>query len=636
MNEVEYTYLKNPQDLEKVIDGVRNIVFDIEADGLLNEVSKIHCLAFEAKGEIYLLTSYGLIRKFIEEVDGLVGHNIIDYDIPAIEKVIGVKYEGNIIDTMGISWYLNTNPGSKHGLEHYGEVYGFPKVEIDDWENLYLGEYMQRCAVDVKINYLLFQDQLKYLANIYRDEKGLKKVLNYIKFKLDTLDSQKERPLQVDLYKTVGNIEILEKEISPKFETLKKVLPKVPKKVKRNKPKVLKRKDGSISAHGERWYNLLKEKGLPEDFEGPVEVITRYEEPNPGSPQQIKDWLFSIGWVPCTFEERKNTKGEINSVPQVRVEGELVESVKRLVSKEPAIEALEDMGVLSHRKTFLEGILRDVNDDGELKASAYGFTNTMRYRHRNFVNVPKVQTKYGEYIREIFVPRKEEVMIGADLSKLEDSTKMHYIFPYDPEYVKEMMTEDFDSHLDVAVAANLITKEQAEAHKRGEASFSVERDMGKQVNFSALYGIGPTALAKALGVPVREAKKLLEAFWRRNWAVEQVAKDTSVRKIGEQLWLLNPVSKLWYPLRYKKDIFSTLNQGTGVYCFDVWVAHLNNLGIFPSAQMHDEVIIYCKKGEEEEFERKMLLAMERANKDLKLNVELKVDIKFGPNYAEVH
>jgi hypothetical protein len=35
------------------------------------------------------------------------------------------------------------------------------------------------------------------------------------------------------------------------------------------------------------------------------------------------------------------------------------------------------------------------------------------------------------------------------------------------------------------------------------------------------------------------------------------------------MWLYNPVSKFWYSAIYK-DIFSTLNQGTGVYCFDTW------------------------------------------------------------------
>ena len=72
------------------------------------------------------------------------------------------------------------------------------------------------------------------------------------------------------------------------------------------------------------------------------------------------------------------------------------------------------------------------------------------------------------------------------------------------------------------------------------------------------------------GMSKSEAKKLLEAFWSRNWAIEKVASSLRVRELFNGMWLKNPVSGFWYSLRSDKDRFSTLNQSTGVYCFDSW------------------------------------------------------------------
>jgi len=65
-------------------------------------------------------------------------------------------------------------------------------------------------------------------------------------------------------------------------------------------------KDGTASAHGQRWFDLLQENGLPLHFDDEVEVIKKWEDPNPNSTDQVKDWLYSLGWQPCTFKYNKN------------------------------------------------------------------------------------------------------------------------------------------------------------------------------------------------------------------------------------------------------------------------------------------------------------------------------------------
>lgn len=118
-------------------------VFDLESNGLLDTVDKIHCLSFRvydsmteiASGSI---TDYEQIKKFISNQEVLVGHNIIRYDIPVLKKILNLDIKATLIDTLGISWYNYPVPKFKHGLGPWGERLGFgkPVVEDDEWAGL--------------------------------------------------------------------------------------------------------------------------------------------------------------------------------------------------------------------------------------------------------------------------------------------------------------------------------------------------------------------------------------------------------------------------------------------------------------------------------------------------------------------
>jgi DNA polymerase I-like protein with 3'-5' exonuclease and polymerase domains len=148
--------------------------------------------------------------------------------------------------------------------------------------------------------------------------------------------------------------------------------------------------------------------------------------------------------------------------------------------------------------------------------------------------------------------------------------------------------------------------------------------------------VGKDKLARETGLSVSDAKKLIEAYWKRNWAVKQLSEDTITKKVNGELWLFNPVSRFWYSLRNEKDIFSTLNQGTGVYCFDTWIRVVRKKRSQLTAQFHDETILSIKKGSEEKCEQLLKDSIQEVNNLLKLNVNLDVDVQFGHTYAEIH
>jgi DNA polymerase I-like protein with 3'-5' exonuclease and polymerase domains len=100
--------------------------------------------------------------------------------------------------------------------------------------------------------------------------------------------------------------------------------------------------------------------------------------------------------------------------------------------------------------------------------------------------------------------------------------------------------------------------------------------------------------------------------------------------------MYNPVSRLWYSLREEKDIFSTLNQGTGVWAFDTWIKHVRSRRPQLTGQFHDEIILQVRKGNREKCEELLRWAIDETNKELSLHRELDIDIQFGDNYAAIH
>jgi hypothetical protein len=611
-------------------------VFDIETDGLLDELTKIHVMSWSNDmGEVKHTHDYDEMRYVLLNSETLVGHNIIRFDIPAVERVLGIKVTARLVDTLALSWYLN-HDRMKHGLEGYGVDYGVPKPVIKDWNTLTPEEYAHRCNEDVKINNRLWRDLDMKLNKLYQDPTEKDRLVDYLTFKLDCAREQEELRWKLDVDKAQAAYDEI---LSLKEEKVDQLADAMPKKVLTRvatQPKVMHKKDGDLSSHGEKWVALCKEYKQPVTTQSFV-VKTGEERGNPNSNDQVKDWLYSLGWTPRTFKFLRDKKtGEERQIEQVRKNSDLCESVRSLASVDPAVDVLDGLTVLTHRagilKSFLEG-----HKDGWLQAGVAGLTNTFRFKHfKPLVNLPSVDKPYGDVIRGCLTCPEGYVLCGADMTSLEDTTKRHYMKPLDPDYVQEMSREGFDPHLDLALHAGVITQQDIDKHNSGERSLKSLRKNYKVVNYSATYGVGAAKLARETGMKQKEAKTLLDAFWSRNWAIEKVASKLQTRELFGGMWLKNPVSGFWHSLRSEKDRFSTLNQSTGVYCFDKWVKECRGMGLETIGQFHDEVIVLTKEGDEDKVENIMQMAISNVNHEVNLNVPLGTDVQFGNTYADIH
>jgi hypothetical protein len=461
-------------------------VFDCEGDGL--NPTKLYCLAAcSPQGKnVFVTNDYDKMRKFLLSAKVLIGHNIRRWDIPHIERILGIKITAKLVDTLSLSWYLYPERFN-HGLDGWGEDLGVKKPVITDWLNQTQEEYEHRCSEDVKINVMLWNKMYRYLFDIYGSSDGVWKLLKYLDFKLYCAMLQERSQWKLDIENAEQALAELTELQSQKIDTLARKMPPVPVVTFKHKPKRFLNKDGSYSKMGMDWMALLSERKLPPSHEEPIEITKGYEQGNPNSTSQIKDWLTTLGWVPRTFKEVKNkTTGEVKSNSQINLEhGKgICGSIKALYPKEPSLELLDGLSVLQHRIGILKGFLRD-QENGWIKAQVAGLTNTLRFKHTTIVNLPKPGKLYADGIRASLVAGEGMILCGADMSSLEDRIKQHFIYPYDPDFVKEMMEEGYDPHLSLALSASAVTIEQVLKYKDGtDKGISPTRDVFKNGNYA--------------------------------------------------------------------------------------------------------------------------------------------------------
>ena len=118
------------------------LVFDLESNGLLNDVTRIHCLViydsetdetlvYNDEGDTEPITR-GVQR--LEDAEIIAGHNVISYDIPCLRKIYPwFTPTALVVDTLLLSRLYHTdllNIDRKHKWKGMGpQLYGRHSLE---------------------------------------------------------------------------------------------------------------------------------------------------------------------------------------------------------------------------------------------------------------------------------------------------------------------------------------------------------------------------------------------------------------------------------------------------------------------------------------------------------------------------
>ncbi|QHJ79832.1 MAG: hypothetical protein [Caudoviricetes sp.] len=633
---------------------------DIETTGLIHQMMKQEFPRLHNIGYIDALTKKETciewtdrkrIQDFLDTGPTLVMHNGMTFDKEALAFLGFDVSKVTIIDTLYWSWYLQPYR-PKHGLEGYGEEFGVPKPVIDDWENQTQEEYNFRVMQDCRIQMKLFEQQYLQLLAIYKTPSEVRRFTDYLMSKAKQQVIQQRTRWKLDIPKLHELLEEWKPQVAIKEAALEASMPRITEWALMTRPAKCHKKDGTLSATGAKWKAVCDANKL--DWQDPKIVLKKikgYKEPNAASHAQVKDWLFSLGWVPQTMKYVRNKEtGEGKEIPQITTKDkddnpDICQSVKDLAEENPGagIEHLIGLGVVRNRISIAENWLKNADEDGYIVAGCGGLTNTLRLKHRGLVNIPSDRVFGGKELRSCLLSEEGYESLGSDLSSLEDRCKHNFQWKYDPEYVKKQLAPDYDAHLAIGVAGGFITEEISQRHKDGIEKCKL-RPQFKTTNYACQYGAGAATIARAAKCDLKQGEALHAAYWKLNWSIKEVSKNTTVKTIDGQMWQLNPVNGFWYSLRNEKDRFSTLCQGTGAYVFDVWcnevIAICNErYGQDPKlcGQFHDELILQVRLGTRDLWVKLVgEEAMVRTNAILKMNRDVACDVQFGTNYSEIH
>lgn len=631
------------------------VVIDLEADGLLDTVSKIHCMSYSVDGKpAVTLTEVDKMNKLMEKIKDydawIVGQNWLGYDQHVCERFLDVKPDrSRVIDTQLLLQLYHPNISrakdcpktfagkrvGKHSLAHMGywlaEKGWIPKdlkkIEHEDWTTL-TPEMIKRCESDVELTVELF------LFLLQKEETGKRYYREEAEFKYQ-LAKQEAYGFRFDM----GSARELEAKVSNRMTELENsVWSKLPYRVIQGREIKVRTKTGAYSAAFRKWFDSLE--GPPMDirsFEGTFTRVT-FEKPNLNSPQQLKEVLESLGWEPDEWNYKKEEDAS-GKKRFVRDGGKLVKTTAKVTESSleafapdsPLAKEIKEFLQLSSRHGLIAGLIEAAEADGRVHGGGKSCgADTGRVTHYGIVNVPKAADNIllGKEIRSLFIAGEGTCLMGCDWSNLENVLAANLTYRFDGGAYADIVLNG-DSHSNTAKIVSEMTKKPC------------SRDIGKRVNYAILYGAGAGKMAEITGMDFQTAKRFVETFWRRNAGLGELKKFLEEQASSGYIKGIDG-----RPISVENKRHAVLNayiQGAGSIATKLLTNEVSRLlgdetWLKQVLHYHDE--FQCELPDDEVHKDKarslVLLAVDKVNEAFKFKFPLKADIKFAYTWAGSH
>ena len=460
------------------------LVFDLETDGLLDTVTKVHCLniidratgkRLRFNGGVYgsgdKARRDGTIEEGVEllrKADVIAGQNVIAYDIPVLDKLFGFKPTGKVFDTRTASrviWpnladidfaairagkrpvdfqskgYVGSNKLAAWGFR-LGEYKGDfnPKDYGYTWATCpFMLEMSDYCEQDCEVT-------LKWLEFI--ESRNYSQECLDLEMRVATIIAAQERH---GFCFDVPAAEKLAASLMAERAELESALTSLfpPWKAKDGKPFVPKRDNARFG------YTA----GVP---------VQKYKTVvfNPGSRDHIADRLMTVhGWKPKVFTP--------TGKPQID------ETILGALPYNEAKELTRYMLLVKRLGQLAEGSkawLKKVKADGRIHGSVNtngAVTGRMTHSDPNVAQVDK-----WEPMRALWTVPKNYVLVGCDAEGLELRSMGHYMAQWDGgEYAEAVVNGKKENGTDV--------------HTVNQKAIGLnKRDSAKTFIYALIYGAG--------------------------------------------------------------------------------------------------------------------------------------------------
>ncbi len=575
------------------------VAFDIETDGL--NPSRIHCIAAHVIGqdvsEFWTPDTVKYFPAWLVEINAevLIGHNIIGFDLPALGKLLGFEWWGEVEDTLVMSRLDNPSREGGHSLASWGTRMNFPKGDYDDW-SVYTDEMGEYCKQDVKVLVRLY----KYMTSKRMSEKALE-----MEHKIAQIThKQTQNGWKFDLRKATHLLAAIKEEMFIAEDEVRKVFKPLPVWTPLKYLKQTHKKDGGKTSN---YINQLAKGAEWHEIDGELQWgYYAFPEFNLGSRQQIAKYLQHFGWEPKDFTELgtpivSETILENIEIPEGKLIAKYLMLQKRLGLVSAWIDAVDETGRI-HGK---------VNTCGAV-------TGRMTHSSPNLAQVPASYSPYGEDCRELFTVEDGYKLVGMDASGLELRMLAHYM--NDEDYTNEVINGDI--HTANQRAANLES-----------------RDKAKTFIYAFLYGAGDGKIGQVVGGTAKDGKRLKQNFLKNTPALKKLR--TRVTSLADSGSLIGLDGRLLH-VRSSHAALNTLLQSAGAIVMKRAVVLLDyfsqvyKIDYKLVGQIHDEVQVEVAENQAQFFGDLAVNCVRRAGKDFKLNCPLDGDYKIGTTWRETH
>jgi len=565
---------------------------DIETDGF--DATKIWCIvAQNVETEEVITFTPSIISDFIswlDNVDTLVFHNGISFDVPVLTKLLGIDFSDiNIEDTMIMSQLSDPSIEGGHSLRSWGERFGYAKGDHEDW-SCYSKAMLKYCIRDVEITTKIYNKLKDTLS-----EDALK--LEYETKKYCT--EQENYGWYFDFKKAVGvlydineELKKVEDEVHNTFRYATVWIPKNPVKSKF-------RKDGSPTLAYQKEMDL----GCFENDDG---VYGYWSDVpfNLNSRQHIGNVLVAAGWQPTEFTPTGKPKIDEGTLDGVDIpEAELIARYLMLQKRRSQLDS------------WLEEYNRDTNSIHSRVHTIGTVTSRMSSSNPNLQQVTASGKEFGSEMRSLFTVHSGKVLVGADLSGLELRCLAHYM--NDEEYTNEILHGDI--HTANQMAAGLQSRNQA-----------------KTFIYAFLYGAGDEKVGSIVGGTKADGRKLKGKFLSNTPALKTLR--TRVERASKRGYIRG-LDGRHIPVRSEHSALNFLLQSAGaIIAKRAWVI-FHNTCTLPFKQLgviHDEIQVECDEQHADEIGKCIVDAMRETTNYYKLKCPIDGEYKIGRNWNETH
>ena len=361
-------------------------------------------------------------------------------------------------------------------------------------------------------------------------------------------------------------------------------------------------------------------------LEGSIAAVAG-ESLNLNSPRQLAAILFERQQLPVLKRTKSGPSTDADVLEQLAAMGH---ELPRLILEYRELQKL--------KSTYVDTLPLRVNRRTGRIHTSFNQTGAASGRlssvEPNLQNIP-IRTARGEAIRRGFVPRAGWEFLVADYSQIELRLMAH--LSGDEAFI-EAFRQGGDIHRQTASVIFGVPLADVTSDMRARA---------KTINFATIYGQGPFALSRQLGISQEDAKSFIARYFERFAGVRQFL-DRMVKLAREQGYVETIFKRRRYIPEIKDRNFNMRAygeraaqnsplQGSAADLIKLAMIRIHHairereLRSRMLLQVHDELIFEAPP---EELDAMQPLVREHMENVVELAVPLVVDIGLGPNWLD--